>query len=98
MSEKQFLALVIELAKRFGYKVEHVFEAYQYARRTSKGFPDLVLVKEGRLIFAELKGVKGQVSPEQYDWLEALGRTGAEVYLWREDTDTLEEIAGILRG
>lgn len=103
MSEKQFLAQVIELATRFGYKVEHIFEQYQYARRTSKGFPDLLMVRlnadgiSARLLFAEIKGRKGKTSEEQEDWIRILKAAKQEVYLWTEDTDTLEQIAEILR-
>lgn len=47
-----------------------------------RGFPDLVLVKPPRLIFAELK-VKGKPRPEQNEWLKALiDSSCAEVYFW----------------
>lgn len=48
-----------------------------------KGFPDLVLVKDGRLVFAELKKELGRVTPEQTEWLAQLAATGAETYIWR---------------
>jgi len=57
------------------------------------GFPDLCLVREQRIIFAELKSAKGKVSDEQFIWLENLGKTKAEVYIWRPvDREEIEEI------
>lgn len=59
------------------------------------GFPDLVLVKGNRLIFAELKSAKGRLSPEQTEWHQALSKTPAENYIWRPID--LEHIQKILR-
>ena len=65
------------------------------SRRCIAGFPDLVLAKAGRLIFAELKNQKHKASDEQIRWLIALGNTGAESYLWRpEDLDAIISILG----
>lgn len=47
------------------------------------GFPDLVLVKDDRLIFAELKREKGRLTEAQKVWLKRLEATGAECYVWR---------------
>jgi hypothetical protein len=51
MTEKQLQGAVVELAKRLGYLVYHTFDS----RRSNPGWPDLVLCKPPRLIFAELK-------------------------------------------
>lgn len=85
MTEQQLQRAVIELARLLGWRVAH-FRAAQTVNgwRTpvegdGKGFPDLVLARAGRVIFAELKGAKGKLSPEQEAWLEEL--TGG-VYGW----------------
>ena len=62
----------------------------------AKGFPDLVLVRGARLIFAELKAgrkpCESLPTPEQKAWLDAL-RLVAETYLWTpKDWKTIEEI------
>lgn len=57
------------------------------------GFPDLVLVRE-RVVVAELKARRGKVSDQQQAWLEAFGRAGVEVYVWRPAD--LDEVQAVL--
>ena len=69
---------ILELAGILKWRVAHFRPAKtEKGWRTpvaadGKGFPDLVLVRGDRLIFAELKGPRGRVSPEQQGWLDAL--------------------------
>jgi hypothetical protein len=79
-SEAAFQQAVEGLAGFDGWRIYHTHDS----RRSHRGFPDLTLVRDERLIFAELKTEKGRVTREQREWLEALGRVPAvEVYLWR---------------
>lgn len=80
-TEKQFQEAVIELAKLNGWMVYHTHDS----RRSEPGFPDLVLVKNGFVIFAELKTEKGRVSEAQEKWLRNLGSGEGcfSVFLWR---------------
>lgn len=79
-SEKQFQAQVLQLAKLCGWKAYHTHNS----RRSAPGFPDLVLVRPPRVIFAELKTESGRLRPEQRAWLEALEACpGVEVQVWR---------------
>lgn len=88
MSEKQWQWLVVNLATSLGYLAYHTFDS----RRSNPGFPDLVLVGNGKVIYAELKTEKGRVRPEQKKWLKALKSNGAEAYLWRpQDYDAVRE-------
>jgi hypothetical protein len=93
VSEKQFQAQVVELAGYCGWLCYHTHDS----RRSAPGFPDLVLVRPPRLIFAELKTETGKLRPEQKAWLEAL--TGcieaSESRLWRPRD--LEEIQTLLK-
>ena len=96
VTEKAFLKQVIELAVTLGWKVEHVFEQAKYARRTSKGFPDLVLARvmdtipESEVIFAELKSEKGQPTSAQIEWGHA-----TDAFLWRpSDWPEIERVLG----
>lgn len=102
ISEKDFLSQIIDLLKLFHWRFEHTFEQRIYARRTSKGFPDIVAVRPPRLLFIELKSEKGKLTPEQEAWLENLRECsrgifaeGLEVYLWRPSM--FDEILEILK-
>lgn len=91
ISEKAFQAQVIQLAELNGWLVFHPYDS----RRSTPGFPDLTLCRDGRLILAELKTEKGRLSPAQREWIDALmtvtratWRYGApdgvvSVYVWR---------------
>jgi hypothetical protein len=60
------------------------------------GFPDIVLARDGRIIFAELKRTGGRPTPQQQMWLETLAQCdGVEVYVWNpNDWDRIVEILG----
>ena len=79
VSEAAFQAAVVQLAKELGWHWHHAHDS----RRTEAGFPDLVLVRGGALLFVELKADRGRLSPEQAVWRDALQACGAAWYLWR---------------
>lgn len=91
ISERDFQALVGGVARLYGWRYAHFHDSRRQVRpgvfvgdRAAQGFPDLCLVRDGRLVFAELKGEKGKLRPPQVEWLEALRQVeGLEVYLWR---------------
>ena len=67
---------------------------YVTALSGTPGFPDYVAVRDGRLLFAELKSAKGRLRPEQEAWLADLeGVPCAEVYVWRPiDREQIVEV------
>lgn len=76
------MAQVIELAHLYRWKTYHTFDS----RRSASGYPDLTLVRGDRIVYAELKSAKGRLTPEQKEWLDALGAVlGVESYCWRPD-------------
>ena len=94
LTEKQFEGQVKDLAKLYGWKYYHTWRSIH----SPAGFPDCVLVRPPRLIFAELKSEKGKVSPAQQEWLTILKDIpNIEVFLWRAEDETIEEILEILR-
>lgn len=102
LTEAVFQEQVIEAAHILGWRVAH-FRGVRVQRGNGecyyqtpvqadgKGFPDLVLVKEGRTVFAELKVKPNKPDADQLAWLEDLGFEGRqEVFVWYpEDWDEI---------
>ena len=87
MSELDFARAVVDLALSCGWKVrqEPVWRAATRKDDSAKGFPDLVLARDGWLYFAELKSAKGKLRTEQESWRDALAEVGGGVFwvVWR---------------
>ena len=94
ISEKRLLAAVRELARVSGWLCYHTHDS----RRSEAGFPDLVLARGGRVVFAELKSERGRLRPEQRVWLDALAEAEHEVHLWRPADWENGKIASVLGG
>jgi hypothetical protein len=88
VSEAELQKAVIELARRLGWRTAH----FRTSRTQSggwatavqgdgKGFPDLVLARNGYVLFVELKADKGRLSMDQLAWLSAL--TPERMLVWR---------------
>ncbi len=83
-SEASFQAAVIAFARLHRWRAYHTADS----RRSEEGFPDLVLVRGSRLVFAELKVGSNTASAAQREWLAALGAVAevtdgaVECYLW----------------
>ena len=93
-SEESFQRRVLELARCMGWSLRyHTFDS----RKSAPGFPDLVLVRAPRVIFAECKtdDAPRELLGAQRLWMHALLRCpGVEYYLWRPRT--WQEIERIL--
>lgn len=75
ISEAQFQAQVLQLAKLCGWSAYHTFDS----RRSHKGFPDLILTRvvecRGELLALELKrdeAAARRVTAEQMRWIEMI--------------------------
>jgi hypothetical protein len=92
MTEQALQSSIISVARDHGWLVYATYRS----QRSEPGFPDLVMAKPPRVIFAELKTEKGRLSkwkwnkagtrklPGQEEWAFAFGHcTGVEYYLWR---------------
>lgn len=85
-SERDWQNFVIARALNHGWTYYHAPDNKPCNGRRQKivpGFPDLVLVKGSKLVFAELKAETGRVSAEQKVWLAKLAATGCEAHIWR---------------
>lgn len=103
LSEAEFTRMVLTLAKLCGWRTAHFRPGMTQKGKwvtavqgDGKGFPDLVLVRNGKIIFAELKVGKNMATKEQGAWLTALSETAAECYVWRPES--WPEIEKILKG
>ena len=92
LDEKGLMHQVKDAAALFRWNRYHTFRS----QWSPAGFPDEVLVRGNRIIFAELKTNKTQLRPEQRQWMWDLAKTGlVEVYLWRPSS--LDRIIEVLR-
>lgn len=99
MSERAFQTSVLDLAQRLGWKTAHFHDSRREVTRPSgkrlvigdkaaAGFPDLVMIRDRRMIFAELKTETGKLSAAQAEWEQALDffadmTDGVEYFVWR---------------
>lgn len=88
MTEKQLQDAVLDAAYTFKWLAYHTYDS----RRSSPGFPDLVLARNGEVLFVELKSKVGRLRPEQKVWMEQLTAysepgcdRGHEVLVWRPE-------------
>lgn len=100
--ETAFQQRVVDFARTAGWKVNHTYrgkvgKGAWRTNTTSKGFPDLQLLKPGRLVVLELKMPGNEPTPEQKEWIAWFQTVeGCEAYVvWPADWD---EIVDLLTG
>jgi hypothetical protein len=95
MPEYRLQEHVLAAARKLGFHCYHTY----YAVRSQPGYPDITLVKNGRLIFVELKRDGKKPRHDQQVWLDALAEVpGCEVYVWRGRDWESGEIVHVLTG
>ncbi len=100
VSEIDFQKQVIDYAHLKGWRVAHFRGAWSKDGKRyvtpvgadGKGFPDLVLVRKGELLFAELKSQNGKLSAEQETWRFALDTAALCVVRRPSDWSQIEKI------
>lgn len=105
ISERAFQASVVRYARLMGWRIAHFRPGRMQSgnwvtpMQGDVGFPDLVLVRGGRLVFAELKRASKKPTAAQREWLEDLNACdGVEVYVWTPDHwDAIEVVLGKTR-
>ena len=93
MTENQLQDSVRELAKVFGWLHYHTHNS----KGSEPGFPDSVMVRGKRIVFAELKSEDGTVTDAQDEWLMALRTAGIETHVWRPGHWKSGQIEKLLR-
>jgi hypothetical protein len=82
LSEAQFQARVVALARANSWAVYHTHDS----RRSEAGFPDLVMLRHGALLVAELKVGTNRPTPEQCSWIAEFALVPqAQVYVWKPE-------------
>lgn len=100
MSEKDWQAQVIEIARMLRWRVAHfrsVLTKHGWqtpVQGDGVGFPDLILVRD-RILAVELKTDTGKVADEQLIWLTAFETAHIETHIWRPRD--AEEVLATLR-
>jgi VRR-NUC domain len=91
VSERSFQAQVVKLLGLHGWLVYHTWSS----RHSPAGFPDLLCVRDNRVLAIECKTAKGKVTDRQRTWLTALdGVKVVESFVLRPaaDLSALEEL------
>lgn len=78
-TEKQLQQQIIGLARTLGWWTHHHYDS----RRSAPGWPDLVLLRDDRALFVELKAEKGRLSPDQRHVLDMIAHAGLDAHIWR---------------
>lgn len=102
ITEAQFQRQVTDLATRLGWEWLHVEKMGnvrgQWFTPTSgplgTGWPDLVLIRRGTTVYAELKAEKGVLTEPQKRVCRILGDVSPHVYVWRPSD--FPQIVGVL--
>lgn len=89
-TEAQFQSAVIDLARLRGFIVAHFRPSLTQSGRWATavqadgaGFPDLVIVGHGLVLYREIKTDRGRLSTAQIRWLAELEDADQDVDVWR---------------
>jgi hypothetical protein len=72
MTEEDLLKAITEAATFLGWRWHHIRRSDLSIQMGHSGFPDLILCKAKRIYAFELKSSRGQPTPDQLAWLEAM--------------------------
>jgi hypothetical protein len=90
-SEDELLTAVVQWADLRGWLIHHDRRSDRAIQQGDVGFPDLVLARDRRVLFVELKSETGSVSTPQMAWILAIAGQDPktrlpghpEVFVWR---------------
>jgi hypothetical protein len=92
-TETQLLDAIVKTAKLTGWWLHHDRPArtergWRTAVQGNAGFLDVVLARDGIVLFRELKGRYDKPTPGQYDWLQRLAPGWVEQRGWVPPDET----------
>jgi hypothetical protein len=85
-SEAEFTQALRKQATWQGWLFYHTGDS----RKSDRGFPDVVMVRQGRLVFAELKVREEKLRKDQAIWIEALRVASSALSAFTGPTRSLE--------
>jgi hypothetical protein len=92
VSERHLQAALEEELRAAGWRFYHAWNS----QHSAPGFPDVIALREPRIIAAEIKGPKTRVTAAQREWLAAFEAAGVPSFLWRLPGDWAE-VGRVLR-
>lgn len=72
MTEDELLQAITDAASYLGWRWHHIRRSDQALQMGDGGFPDLVLARDGVVLFLELKTEAGRLSYDQERWVSAI--------------------------
>jgi hypothetical protein len=78
-TERGFQQQVVKYAKLMGWSCWYVTDS----RHSPAGWPDLVMTRRPRVVFAELKSERGKLTADQRACIDELRACGQEAYIFR---------------
>jgi len=89
VTERAFQSQVEQYARMMGWLVSHAFLSIG----SVGGFPDLICLRGGVMVVAELKSTTGKTTEAQELWLFSFRAVpGVTVKLWKPDDDSWADI------
>lgn len=93
ITEKEYQAQIMELARMMGWTVFHHHDSRRQVRpgvfvgdKDAKGFPDLVLLRPPQMLVIEVKRELGKTTVEQDEWLRRWSDCGVRTIVARPST------------
>lgn len=98
LSEKQYQARVMKLARAYGWRVAHFSDSRKQVRpgvhvgdTDARGFPDLALIRPPEFVVIELKAELGKTTEHQDEWLADFAASGIDAFVSRPSTFSVIE-------
>lgn len=95
MTEDELLTGLLEGALLLGWRCHHVRNSKAGITQGTRGLPDLVMAKDGRVVFIELKDERGQLTEDQWEWMLSIEPGGGH-YLDPGAHDTLGRVTALV--
>jgi hypothetical protein len=96
MKERSLQASIVRALNLLGYIVIHIPNQYSYGRIRDAGVlsgaPDLIVLKDGKVWFLEVKTENGRLRPSQKEFGKLLYEHGFQYHVVRSVDDALSAV------